>query len=68
MVLLQGVPVGMAVFVVLLLVAMTLPVVVVLAIALWVTRDQWGDRKDYADGAGPPGDEADDAGPGDRNG
>ncbi|QIO22314.1 hypothetical protein [Haloarcula sp. JP-L23] len=44
--LLQGPGLGGLVVVVLLLLAMVIPVVVVFGIALYLTSDQWDDRKD----------------------
>ncbi|WP_254280124.1 hypothetical protein [Haloarcula marina] len=42
-----GIGVGGFLVVLLLLVAMVIPVLVVLGIALYVTRDEWGDRSDF---------------------
>ncbi|WP_135302299.1 hypothetical protein [Haloarcula amylovorans] len=45
--LLQSIGAGGLVVVALLLVAMVIPVLIALGVALWLTRDEWGDRKDF---------------------
>ncbi|MBV0923529.1 hypothetical protein KTS45_04885 [Halomicroarcula limicola] len=43
----QSIDAGGLVVVALLLVTMAIPVLVALGVALWLTRDEWGDRRDF---------------------
>ncbi|MBX0293692.1 hypothetical protein [Haloarcula nitratireducens] len=45
--LLQSIDAGGLLVVALLLAAMAIPVLIALGVALWLTRDEWGDRKDF---------------------
>ncbi|MBX0321755.1 hypothetical protein EGH21_01795 [Halomicroarcula sp. F13] len=64
--LLQGPGVGGLVVVFLLLLAMVVPVLVVLGIALYLTRDQWDDRKDVVGTPADPTVDADETPPEDQ--